>query len=390
MLQFFLKKALDIIEEIAGFPRFPAENRLTVLREILIELGSPELSTKFVHVVGTNGKGSTCSMIESILSTAGFKVGLFTSPHLYDWEERIQINREMIPWDALERLYPQIEAYDLGIFEAWFLLALLYFKEQNVDIAVIEAGIGGRLDTTNLILSPEVAVLTNVGLDHVNLLGNTLEEIIVDKAAITKDAILVTGVSDPSLLALLPRHRAVNVDGDFQDQNEALAKEAIQVLRERGWEIHEADINEGIDSAYWPLRMEVFSTQPLVIADGAHNLHGIQAMKSSLGAKSLGERILVMGISADKEYEEMAPLLAEGMDKVILSEAHYHAVPAEELADYVPGAIVIPDLDEAADWILNELEEEDELFILGSLYFAADMVQSLEEKGLIKSKRFQQ
>jgi len=386
----FLKKAKDIIEEIADFPRFPSKERLSLIREILVDLGSPEMSIKFVHVAGTNGKGSTCSLIESVLHESGFKVGLFTSPHIYNWKERIQIDREMIPDDALERLYPEIEKYDLGVFEAWFLLALLYFKEEEVDIVILEAGIGGRLDTTNVIPSPEVAVLTNVGLDHVNLLGGSLEEITQDKAAITKEAVLVTGINDPSLLALLPPHRQVTETGDFNMKNRALAKEAIQVLREGGWEIHESAIEKGLDLAYWPLRMEVLRERPLVIADGAHNLHGIKALKLSFGPKSLGRRILVLGISADKAFEEMAPLLSEGMDEVILSEAHYHAVPAEELADYVPGATIIPDLDEAADWIVNELQEEDELYILGSLYFAADMVQSLEERGFLKRSRFEQ
>jgi|GEM_PF-6846625 len=382
-----LKTAEQIIDKISGFPRFPKEERLQRVTDYLSDLGNPHLDIKFVHVTGTNGKGSTCAMIASILQEAGYKVGLFSSPHLFDWRERIQINKEMISKEAVLEHGSKLMDFQVGIFEAWFLMAMTYFSKEKVDIVVLEAGIGGKLDTTNVIPSPEVSVLTNVGLEHTAILGATKEAIALDKAAIKKDSILVTGIEDPDLRAILPEHRAVQVAGPFWEKNEAVALEVIQVLREGAWEINERDIEGGLLSVNWPLRMEVIKNDPLVIVDVGHNLHGARAIREAIPAKIKGKRYLWMGISSDKDYEEMAAILSEGMDQVILSEAHYHAVPAEDLAEHVEHGVVMPDPLEAADYLIEHLQKEDQVYILGGLYFATDAVKALKNKGFCDDYR---
>lgn len=376
-------KSQEIIRRIAEFPRFPESERFSRVRQVLSEMGHPELNIKFVHVTGTNGKGSTCAMMASVLQKAGYKVGLFSSPHLFDWRERIQINGVKISEEGVECHGTRVLDFEVGIFEAWFLMALSYFSAEKVDIAILEVGIGGRLDATNVIPSPEVSVLTNVDLEHTEVLGLTKEAIALEKAAIVKDSILVTGIQEPELLALLPPHRALVVEGTFWEQNRAVAREALRVLKERGWKLTDEVIESGLEQARWPLRMEELRQSPRVVADVGHNVHGVKAAKAMMPPKGSGRRTLWMGVSKDKEYETMARILSEGMDVIVLSEAHYHAVPAEELADFVVNEVVIPDLHEAARWLMEHLKKEDELFIMGGLYFATDAVQVLKEEGFL-------
>ncbi len=369
--------AQEIIDRIAAFPRFPKDSRLDRIRFYLTKLGSPEKQVKFVHVAGTNGKGSTCAMIASVLQEAGYKVGLFTSPHLFDWRERIQINRKKISDAAISLHGRELLDFNVGIFEAWFLMAMKYFYAESVDIVILEAGIGGRLDATNVIPSPEVAILTNVDLEHTKLLGSTKEAIALEKSAIKKNAILLTGIEDEEILHVLPEHRAVRVSGSFQEKNKALARAAIQVLRERAWVIDDAAILSGLKKAYWPLRMEILSEKPFILADVGHNLHGIKALKASLPRKDSGVRWLWLGISKDKDYKNMASVLGEGMDKILISEADYHACPSDLLKKALPTADVMPNIKEAAAYLQSILQKEDQLFILGGLYFAAQAVQAL-------------
>jgi dihydrofolate synthase / folylpolyglutamate synthase len=381
-------KAQEIIDKIAEFPRFPSEERLKYIEACLVKLGRPESQVKFVHVTGTNGKGSTCAMLASVMQKAGYRVGLFTSPHLFDWRERIQINGENISDSQLEEHGERIMGFELGIFEAWFLMAMSVFAAKNVDIVILEAGIGGKVDTTNVIPSPEVSVITNVGLDHIDILGDTKEKIALDKAGIVKDSVLVTGIEDAELLRILPKHRAVKVEGNFLKKNEAVALKVLQVLREQGWEIHENAIDEGLASLKWPLRMEVLREHPLVIADGAHNLHAVKAVKAELPAKSSGRRFLLMGIANTKDYKTMAPILAEGMDEVVVSEASFNATGAEKLADFVSNCTIIPELEDAVKWIMGQIQEEDELYIMGSLYLATEAVSAFQESGFLVDHRF--
>lgn len=344
----------------------------------LEQLGNPHLELKFIHVTGTNGKGSTCAMLASILKESGYNVGLFTSPHLFDWRERIQINGQKISDADVEKYGSRILEFKVGIFEAWFLMAMTFFADEGVDIVVLEAGIGGQCDTTNVIPSPEVSVITNVGLEHTELLGDTLKKIALDKAGIVKDSILVTGIDEPEVRAVLPEHRHVSVEGSFWEKNEAVAREVIQVLRERAWAIVEVAIESGLSQVHWPLRMEVVNEKPMIIADVGHNLHGVLAVKKSLAPRQAGKRYLLMGISYDKDCAMMAPLLAEGMDTVVISEASYHARSADELRDFVPDAVVIPNLEAAVEWIMSRIKKEDQLFILGGLYLATEAVKILK------------
>lgn len=340
-------------------------------------LGNPHLNLKFVHVTGTNGKGSTCAMLAQILQEAGYKVGLFTSPHLYDWRERVQINGQKITDEAIRRIGAQILEFQIGIFEAWFLMAMAYFQSEAVDIVILEAGIGGRLDTTNLIPSPEVSVITNIGLDHTDVLGDSKESITLEKAGIVKDSILVTGILEPELRALLPPHRVVFAEGTFKEKNEALVREVLRVLKEKDWMIPDEAIESGIQNTDWPLRLQVLSNEPFILADGGHNVDGVKALKEALPKRGEGRRILLMGISSDKDANQMAPLLAEGMDEVVVSEASYHATSAERLATLVPGAQSIPNLKKAVDDLQSSLKKEDQLFILGSLYFVSEAVSMM-------------
>lgn len=364
------------------------------IRELLERLGRPQDSLRFVHVAGTNGKGSTCSYIASILQAAGYTTGLFTSPFIERFEERIRVNCCDIGHEALTRVTLEVREHAEAMaaehgdhpteFELMTAVALQYFAECKCDIVVLEVGLGGRLDSTNVIDAPEVAVIARVGLDHTNLLGNTTAEIAGEKAGIIKSGCsVVSWPQDAEAMAVVDEAargcgdtvtcpdfsslsvgEIVHVDeadvaatrpsvlrrftykgvayttsllGSYQPQNAALALETVFALRSRGWNIPDEAVLSGVAAARWAGRFEVLprvSGRPLVVVDGGHNPQGAQALADSLVDVFPGKKVVLFsGVMADKNHAAMlATVLPYARAFVAVTPDNPRALPAAEYA----------------------------------------------------------
>ena len=292
--------------------------------------GQPQNGMPFIHVAGTNGKGSVCAFLTSVFREAGLKVGTFISPHLIDFEERIMVDGRQISREDVTRIGNVLLEQEFGVtptmFDYCVLMAVLYFKEQNCDLVIMETGLGGRLDSTNALGNPVVSVITRIGYDHMNILGNTIEEIAQEKAGIIKARVpVVIAPQESEALAVLQRAAAAKgvrarcvqekdlqgakalqpgLLGAYQRENAATAMCAAQVAW-TGCRIEKEKmktvIARGIHRAVWPGRMEILSTEPFLMVDGAHNSNGIHALRTSLEELYPEEKFhFVMGVMADK------------------------------------------------------------------------------------------
>ena len=350
------------------------------IRTLLHALGDPQKELKFVHVAGTNGKGSVCAYLASVLRCAGYRVGLCTSPFLEDFRERIQVDGKLIPPETLGELTelarPAAEAMEdhPTEFELITAVAMLYFRRCRCDIVVLEVGLGGALDASNVIDVPEAAVITAMGMDHAAILGPTLGDIAAAKAGIIKpggavvsfggcpeaDAVIrercreqgaqltevdfsrlrVVGTGlDGTDLEFTP-YGALHVPlvGLYQAKNAAVAVTTVEVLEKRGWEISRRALEQGLASVCWPGRLEVVRRAgPVILRDGAHNAHGMAATVESLRALFPGKKLtILMGVMADKDVEDMLKLLAPIAGQVFTVRPESpRAMPAEELAALV-------------------------------------------------------
>lgn len=341
---------------------------LTRIRRLMHLLGNPQQQLRFVHIAGTNGKGSTAAYIHSILCSAGYKTGLFTSPYIINFEERIRINDASIPLNVLHDIGLRVRDAALRVqqecnehpteFELITAAALLYFAQERCDIVVLEVGLGGRLDSTNVISTPDVAVITRIGLDHMALLGSTCEEIAYEKAGIIKDGGHVVAWNDENASVnkvfqdacrthhatlIMPSFEQVqclgitelsvpyenvmqrfsyqgeryetHLLGSYQPYNAVLAIEAARVLRSRGFTIPQTALHEGIASARWLGRFDVHSTcneWRCVVCDGGHNPQGARALAQSIDrAFPHTKCVFVMSVLADKNYEAMIDALLD-------------------------------------------------------------------------------
>lgn len=350
------------------------------IRTLLHALGDPQKALKFVHVAGTNGKGSTCAYLASILGCAGYRVGLCTSPFLEDFRERIQVDGEMIPPEALGELTelarPAVESMDEGPteFELITAVAMLYFQRRRCDIVVLEAGLGGALDASNVIDVPEVAVITALGMDHAAILGDTLAEIAAAKAGIIKPGGAVVSFGDCPEADPVIRERCreqgaqltevdfsrlrvlgtglegtdleirpygalhVPLVGLYQAKNAAVAVTAVEALQKRGWQIGADALRQGLAAVRWPGRLEVLRrADPVILRDGAHNAHGMAATVESLRALFPGQKLtILMGVMGDKDVEEMLALLCPVAGQVFTVRPDSpRAMMAEELAERI-------------------------------------------------------
>ncbi len=388
--------ALDGFDAVAyiNTPRWQTSRLgLERIAELLERMGRPQDALRFVHVAGTNGKGSTCSYLASVLRAAGYKTGLFTSPYVECFEERIRVDGSNISRDDLTRATLAVRAHASAMeartgehpteFELMTAVALEHFRAVGCDIVVLEVGLGGRLDSTNIIESPEASVICRIGLDHTALLGDTLAAVAAEKAGIVKrGAPVVSWPQDPEALAVVrdvamangcdlrvpdfSRLEAMPLDrslsrraftykgerfetqllGSYQPANAALAIEATYVLRERGWAVSDAALRRGIAEASWPCRFEVVGSRPLSIVDGGHNPQGARALADSLvdalgGADAASRRaVFVMGVLADKDYAEMIEAVAPfARAFVVYAPANPRALSARDLKSAVEKAL---------------------------------------------------
>ena len=302
------EEALSYIHSLLVFGSQPGLERIS---ELLEKLGNPQNKLKFIHVAGTNGKGSTCTMLSSVYKQAGYKTGLYTSPYIVDFRERMQIGGEYIPQDTLARLTKRVKDTGVVVTEFEFItaLAMLWFLEENCDIVILEVGLGGRFDATNIIKAPLCSVIMKIDYDHTAILGDTIEQITAEKCGIIKDNAPTVSypLQEPAALNVIVEHNAHTVVpnlnnleivssgikgnsfiyngaeystkliGQHQVYNAITAIEAVNAA---GLKVSQADIVTGIKNAQIPARMELISENPLVFLDGAHNPNGAEAISA--------------------------------------------------------------------------------------------------------------
>lgn len=388
----------EVIDKIENSRRFGNLPGVEVTKRMLATLGNPQDGLAFIHVAGTNGKGSTCAFLTNILAKAGLKCGCFTSPHLIHFEERITVDQQMIPKGAVTRLGNELLSIDFGVtptmFDYCLVMAVLYFKECGCNVAVMETGLGGRLDSTNALGNPMVAVITRIGYDHMAILGNTLTEIASEKAGILKENVpAIFAPQEEEALAVLRKHPGTLVSsedmekvafmkpglmGEYQLENGAAAMLAAQKFLSRiGFDEERADaaIEAGIHTAIWKGRMEILSREPYLMVDGAHNSNGIHALKTSLMKLYPDEKFhFVMGVMADKDYEKMIEeLLSLAIDFVTVTPESSRALQAESLAEKIRSqGIPARSMASVAD-VLTLPRVGEKTIALGSLYFIGEL-----------------
>ena len=415
------------LEWLRSLPRLSGEPGLDRMKALLAALGDPQKRGRYVHIAGTNGKGSVAAFTANILQKAGFKTGLTISPYVLDFRERFQINGQMIPPDALERLAAKVRAAaetltELPVqFEAVTALALAWFDEEQCDIAVLETGLGGRFDATNAVENTLVAAITRIDLDHTELLGGTVEEIAAEKAGIIKPGCIA--VTYPvqekgalqAIAAACIREKAdlvapeaedihlrrgglfenrleyggyeVNLalPGAHQACNAAMAIEIALALWRQGMDIPDEAILEGLEATRFPARIEVLRGEPLVLLDGSHNPAGAAALAATLKAQKLPQKpVAVLGVLADKAVAEMLRALGDCFGTIYaVTPDCPRAMSAEALAELaareLPEVPVYPcaDLDEALNTALGLPQGA---VVCGSLYLAAQARPKLLER----------
>ena len=389
--------------------------------ELLGKLGSPEKSLQFVHIAGTNGKGSTAAMLAAILEKAGYRTGLYTSPYIDRFNERISFNGEPIGDGELAELTELIRPLADGMadppteFELITALAMVYFQRKACDIVVLETGMGGALDSTNVIDTPAAAVITAMGLDHVRELGPTMADIARAKAGIIKsggdvvsyggnaeaDAVFAQTCRErgavlhqPDFSAIVPGpfglegqtfsykdHQDLRIPliGSYQLRNAAVVLETVAVLQGRGWAITEDHIRAGLASTRWPARFEVLQRDPVFIVDGGHNPHGIQATAESLSRLVPGRKFhFLVGVMADKDVEHILGLIVPLAERFFCVRPNNpRAMAAEALAERIRAmgvpAEARPSVAEGVRAVLESAGQDGVACALGSLYMAGDV-----------------
>ncbi len=421
------EEALTYIHSVNGMFCKPGLERITTLCE---GLGNPQKDLKFIHVTGTNGKGSFCSMLTSVLSRAGLRVGRFTSPYLRFFNERIAISDEPISNDALcdlvERVRPIADAMTdkPTEFELISALGFLYFKEAGCDVVVLEVGMGGRFDSTNVIDKAALSVITGIALDHTAFLGDTVEKIAYEKAGIIKNGCpVLSAVTEDGPAAVIEEEArkknaplrvvdksAVRVKrcdfsgtvldflgfsdiqisllGLYQPENAALVLAAVEELRKAGFSISDEAVRSGMRKAYWPGRFEILRRKdPMILYDGAHNPQGIAAAVKSLRHYFGDEKLTVLsGVLKDKDYFTIAKDLATiGAEAFTFTPMNPRALDAEGYAEVLTDAGIkatacdsLKNAYKAA--LANAKKTERALVCLGSLYTYKDLMEYIENK----------
>lgn len=366
-------------------------------------LENPHHGLKCVHVAGTNGKGSVSHLIASVLQEAGYRTGLYTSPHLKDFRERIRINGEPIAEEEVRRFvvnyHRRWESIQPSFFELTMAMAFWHFQLRDTDINVIETGLGGRLDSTNVI-APELSVITNVGYDHMNLLGDTLDKIASEKAGIIKPGIpVVLGTMRPGVETVMKeaarareaylyhsRDYAAAPESDlrgvYQEENRSTAYAALRVLAKSGWNITDAHIETGFSKVKTNTglmgRWQTLSTSPHVIADVAHNEDGVRAVVSQLAGMRYRRLHIVLGMVADKEVDRVLCLMPQGADYYFCKANLPRGMAAESLAaaaaKFALSGCVYDGVNQAFAAARAAAASDDLVLVTGSVFTVAEVL----------------
>jgi dihydrofolate synthase/folylpolyglutamate synthase len=424
---FGYKRSLDYLY---GLQRHGIKFGLNCTQNLLARAGNPHHRLRFIHIAGTNGKGSTAAILSRILSNHGVKTGLYTSPHLVRFTERFRLNDEEVSADRMLQVFEKIRATLDGsqpptFFEMVTAMAFLFFSEEQADLVIAETGMGGRLDATNVI-SPEVCVITNIGFDHQEFLGSTLSSIAHEKAGIIKKGVpVVTGALQPVVQGVLkttcmnkaaPLYRFKsdfrvrrNSDGSFQYQgierrlpslslnlmgthqvgNAALALAALELLEQKHLlSLWPGIVEQSMREVRWPARLEVLETNPTIVLDGAHNPQGAESLRSALKENFTYKKLhLVMGIMADKDIMGILRRLLPIAETAIFTRPRYaRGANPDDIRKmarpYIQKYYVIPEAASAIQEARHLAGPDDLICITGSLYFAGEVKQIFGEPAL--------
>jgi len=371
------------------------------IQELLNKIGNPEINLKCIHVAGTNGKGSVCAMLQSILAGAGYKVGMYTSPHLKRFNERIRINDSLISDKELVEYFIKVKPHitSQSFFEITTAMAFLYFADKKVDFAVLETGLGGRLDATNVI-TPLVSVITNIGLEHTDLLGNTIEKIAFEKAGIIKKNVpVITGAKGNALKVIkkiakgknapliktrkYPKIEFKHLNGEFQQQNKDIALTTIDTLKKLNLiKINKNQIIEGIQKTKWPGRMQFISKNVLV--DCAHNADCFKILKNELlrlkKEKNIERIVFVIGIQKDKDIANMLKIISPLIFSAIFTKSkNPKAIEPKYLSKLIKklnkktDAMNIYDPKKALKYAKKIAGKNDLIVVAGSIYMVGEI-----------------
>jgi dihydrofolate synthase / folylpolyglutamate synthase len=422
----------DCLDKLFKLGRFGIKLELETITNILKLLNSPHKNFKIIHIAGTNGKGSIGSYISSILSTAGYKTGFYTSPHLIKFNERFSIDGNDVSDDEIVKAYRAVDNVDIGKREATFFeiataMAFYIFSKNNVEYAVIETGMGGRFDATNIV-NPEVSIISNLSIEHTDYLGNTIKDLAREKAGIIKPGKpVVTGVSQPSGLEFIKQkakeksaplyifkkdfsnrkipnsesfsyngisHTLKNImtplKGDHQRDNTALALAAMELLqiKENANPVFtEKNIREGLKKAKWPGRLDYVLEKPCVIIDGAHNKNASKILGDYLEKNFAGRKLTsVVGILDDKPYESMLKNMTSISSRIIFTKAKtgrsIDPLILKNAAEKFSKAemIIMEDVDKACKFAINTSKASDVICIAGSLYVAGEAKETIDNE----------
>ena len=424
----------EAIEYLYNLKIFGMSLGLVRIEHLLKILGSPPLGLKSIHIAGTNGKGSVAAMLSSILQAAGYRVGLFTSPHLIDFEERILVDGNKIPREKLAAQVDKIKpiAEDMvnkkgfehpTFFEIATAVAMKHFSDEGVDYAVLEVGLGGRLDATNVV-SPEVAVITTIALDHMHVLGTTLEEVAFEKAGIIKTNVpLVAGIQDAGILDLVrqiceerkspfystkemltyTKKKAgiggqtfdiqglgdgftdlrIPLLGEHQLSNAGIAALVVHVMRESGVVISENALKNGFEKTRWPARFEIVQKEPALFLDCAHNPAGMKTLRRTF-EDTFGDRRLtvVLGIMRDKDIPGIVKEIAPFAHRVIVTKPKFEraaktSIIEAEVRKYSDNVVVIESVAEAIKHAQDNSTQKDVLCVCGSIFNVGEAMEVL-------------
>ena len=395
------------------------------MRELLKRLENPQDSLKFVHISGTNGKGSVLAYVSTVFKEAGYRTGRYISPTLFSYREKIQVNESFIGREDLARLTEEVkkaaeEMQNSGkgfptIFEIETALAFLYFAEQKCDIVILETGLGGALDATNVIKTSVMEVITSISMDHMEFLGDTLGKIALQKAGIIKPhTSVVSAVQDMEAMEVIRdvcrkkecvfdtvdqeqikdisygyegqsfsykdwKNIKISLMGSYQIKNAALALEAIEALRKLGYELNDKAVYQGMKTAVWKGRFTVISKEPFIIMDGAHNQAAAEELVRSLKLYYPGKKFYyIFGMFRDKDYHQVIRLTAPLAEHIVTVETpeNPRALPAEELkkavAEVNPSVEAAGNLRMAVNRVMEQIDKDAVIVIFGSLSFLGE------------------
>lgn len=422
------RQAMEYVESLGTRGIVPG---LDSIRELCRRLGNPQNELKFVHIAGTNGKGSVLAYISTVLKCAGYRVGRYLSPVIFEYREKIQVNEKPISKAALcegleiiKLVCQEMAAEGFvapTLFEVETALAFWYFQKKGCDIVVLETGMGGAEDATNLITTTITSVISSVGMDHMNFLGKTLDKIAAQKAGIIKEGSRVVVMKQQPIVMDVIKKAAkekncplieadgakascvrfgierqkfdydsmknleITLAGKFQIDNAVLAVEAVRSLADRGFAVEEEALRRGLKTAKWRGRFEVIRKKPLFIVDGAHNEDAAQKLANSIEFYFTNKRIIyIMGVLKDKEYEKIINLTHEYADQIITVTPpnNKRALPAYELAKEIalvhPDVTAVDSLEEAVEMSMLLAGSEDVILAFGSLSYLGKLITIAE------------